>query len=90
MSHGTVTGITSLTRFSVPLIPNTQCCDYCKAPCLFANVDVHRPFGSCYRCHASLSRMGKDVDDAMALQIELHLEFQRMMFSVLGLSQRVR
>ncbi len=72
--------MTACSRHGLPLL---ECCDYCKSPCLFANVDVDRPFGSCYRCHASLSRMGKAVDEEMALQVELHLEFQKTVFHVL-------
>jgi hypothetical protein len=78
--------VTACPRHRLPLLER---CEYCKAPCLFANVDVAWPFGSCYRCHRHLAGMGRKVDQEMALQIELHLEFQQSMFKVLRNPQRV-
>jgi hypothetical protein len=76
--------VTVCPRHRRPLLER---CDYCKAPCLFANVDVHRPFGSCRRCHRHLASMGREVDRDMALQVELHLEFQENVLSVLRQGQ---
>jgi len=70
-------------RLSENHLPLLGRCDHCNTPCLFANVDVHRPFESCHRCHRHLGNMGKEVDREMALQIELQLEFQQNMFNVL-------
>jgi hypothetical protein len=72
--------VTACPRHRLPLFER---CDYCKAPCLFANVEVHREFGSCHRCHKQLAFMARDIDTAMALQIELHLEFQENVLGVL-------
>lgn len=78
--------VTVCPRHRLPLLEH---CDYCKALCLFTKVDVQRPFGSCHHCHWSLAGMGKDVDGEMALQIELHLEFQETVLSVLRKRQPV-
>jgi hypothetical protein len=58
-------------------LPLSERCYNCKASCLFANADVHREFGSCHRCQKHLGFMARETDTAMALQIELHLDFRR-------------
>jgi hypothetical protein len=78
--------VTVCPRHRLPLLER---CGDCRAFCLFAKVDVHRPFGSCHHCHRLLASMGKDVDEELALQIELHLEFQKTVLSVLRKRQRV-
>jgi hypothetical protein len=76
--------VTVCPRHRLPLLER---CGDCRALCLFTKVDVERPFGSCHHCHRLLAHMGKDVDEEMALQIELHLEFQETVLSVLGKRQ---
>ena len=72
--------VTVCPRHRLPLFER---CENCKAPCLFANADVHREFGSCHRCHRHLAYMAKEIDPAMALQVELHVEFQDNILHVL-------
>ena len=72
--------MTVCARHRLPLLER---CGYCKAPCLFAKLEVHRQFGSCHRCHKHLSTMGKDVSKDAALQMDLHLEFQQNMLTLL-------
>lgn len=79
--------VTACPRHRRPLLEK---CDNCKAPCLFANIDVDWPFGSCSRCHRRLSAMGKPIDKELALQLELHIEFQQNMFHVLRGRQSIR
>ena len=76
--------VTACLRHRLPLLER---CDCCGARCLFGNVGVDRPLASCYRCHRHLAGMGKDIDEGLAFQIELHLEFQQNMFNVLRNSQ---
>jgi len=80
--------VTVCPRHRVPLLER---CDYCSAPCLFANLDVHRPFGSCHRCERHLAYVHKQVvDKEMALQIELHADFQQNLLHVLRKPHPVR
>src|ERR1017187_3475910 len=72
--------VTVCPRHRLPLLER---CGYCGSACLFANVDVKRPFGSCYRCQRDLASMGKDVAPEMTLQIELHVEFQQTVLNLL-------
>jgi hypothetical protein len=46
-------------------------------------LDVDRPFGSCHYCHTPLAAMGKEIAKDATLQIELHVEFQQNVLSVL-------
>ncbi|MEO8129823.1 MAG: TniQ family protein [Bryobacteraceae bacterium] len=72
--------VTVCPRHRLPLLER---CESCRAPCLFAKVAVDRPLASCYRCHRYLGGMAKDTGEEMALQIELHVEFQQKVLSVL-------
>ena len=72
--------VTACRRHRLPLLEH---CDNCKAPCLFAHANVHREFGACHRCHRHLAYMAREIDSGMALQVELHLEFQENVLDVL-------
>jgi hypothetical protein len=72
--------VTVCPRHRLPLCDR---CQYCKAPCLFANVNVDRDLGRCYRCDKHLASAAREVSIEAALQIELHVEFQQNMLDLL-------
>ena len=66
--------MTVCPRHGLPLL---ECCDNCNAPCLFANTMYTDHSDHATAVTHPLRFMGRSLTTAMALQIELHLEFQR-------------
>jgi hypothetical protein len=59
-------------------------CAGCGAPCLFAKLQLHRPFGCCHNCNRRFMYVDERIPKPNPYQIPAQLELQKQLLTFFG------